>query len=100
MTAGSLLAGVVGLLIGIEVGVRPTAGFSYLIYGIIAMVLGGNETLIGTLLGALVLASVQNATGYFVDSKWSSTLSYALLITFLFLRPEGIRAPRLAMDQR
>jgi branched-chain amino acid transport system permease protein len=97
---GSLCAGIAGLLIGFEVGVTPTAGFSYLLFGVIAMVVGGTESLIGTIAGALVLTVLQSATAYFIDTKWASTVSYALLIGFLLIRPQGVRSLSLAAEQR
>ena len=97
---GSLAAGIVGLLISFEVGVSPTSGFFFLLYGIIAVVIGGNESLIGTIAGAFVLAVLQSGTSYFIDSKWASTVSYVLLVVFLLLRPQGVGALSLAAERR
>ncbi|MBV8977329.1 MAG: branched-chain amino acid ABC transporter permease [Alphaproteobacteria bacterium] len=97
---GSCVAGIAGLLIGFEVGITPTAGFSYLLFAIIAMVIGGNESLLGTIAGALLLGALQSGTAFFIDSKWASTISYVVLIAFLLIRPEGVKSLNLALERR
>ena len=97
---GSLVAGMVGLVIGFEVGVTPTAGFSYLLYGIIAMVIGGSESLVGSLAGAFVLATLQSMASYYIDSKWGTTVSYTLLVGFMLIRPRGVSSLNLAVERQ
>lgn len=87
---GSAYAGLAGLLVGFDTGITPTMGFSLLLYGVVAMIIGGTESLMGLLVGALILAVTQNLTAYYLDTKWTDAITYAILIMFLIFRPYGV----------
>ncbi len=84
------IAGIVGILVGFDVGITPSMGFSVLLYGVAAMIIGGTESLKGVMAGALILAVTQNMVAYNFDSKWTDTVTYLLMIIFLIFRPYGI----------
>jgi len=92
---GSALAGVAGLLIAIDTDMRPTMGFSWLFYGVVAMIIGGLGSNIGLIFGALLLVSVQYVVAYFFGTKWLEAVTYILLILFLIVRPLGFSGKRL-----
>jgi len=87
---GSLYAGVGGILVGFDTGITPTFGFNLLLYAIVVMIIGGVESIWGIVVGALILATVQNLTAYYIDTKWMDAITYAILIVFLMLRPYGV----------
>ena len=87
---GSLYAGVGGILVGFDTGITPTFGFNLLLYAIVVMIIGGVDSIWGIVAGALILATVQNLTAYYIDTKWMDAITYAILIVFLMLRPYGV----------
>ena len=87
---GSLYAGVGGLLVGFDTGITPTFGFNLLLYAIVVMIIGGVDSIWGIVMGALILATVQNLTAYYIDTKWMDAITYAILIVFLIVRPYGV----------
>ncbi len=87
---GSLYAGVGGILIGFDTGITPTFGFNLLLYAIVVMIIGGVDSIWGIVAGALILATVQNLTAYYIDTKWMDAITYAILIVFLIVRPYGV----------
>jgi len=87
---GSFYAGLGGILVGFDVGITPTMGFSLLLYAIVVMIIGGIENLLGILAGAFILATVQNLTAYYIDTKWMEAITYAILILFLMIKPYGV----------
>ena len=87
---GSLYAGIGGILVGFDTGITPTFGFSLLLYAIVLMIIGGVESLWGIVMGAFILALVQNLTAYYIDTKWMDAITYAILIVFLIVRPYGV----------
>jgi len=87
---GSLYAGIGGILVGFDTGITPTFGFSLLLYAIVVMIIGGVDNLWGIVVGALILATVQNLTAYYIDTKWMDAVTYAILIVFLMIRPYGV----------
>ena len=87
---GSLYAGVGGILVGFDTGITPTFGFNLLLYAIVVMIIGGVDSIWGIVAGAFILATVQNLTAYYIDSKWMDAITYAILIVFLIVRPYGV----------
>lgn len=87
---GSFYAGIGGILVGFDTGITPTFGFNLLLYAIVVMIIGGVESIWGIVAGALILATVQNLTAYYIDTKWMDAITYAILILFLIVRPYGV----------
>ena len=87
---GSLYAGLAGLLVGFDTGITPTMGFPLLLHSVVAMIIGGTESIIGLLIGAFILALSQNLTAYYIDTKWAEAMTYTILIIFLVFRPYGV----------
>jgi len=64
-------------------------GFNLLLYGVIALIIGGNGSTWGLVGGAFLLATAQNLGAYYFDSKWMDTIAYIVLILFLIWKPLG-----------
>ena len=87
---GSFYAGIGGILVGFDTGITPTFGFNLLLYAIVVMIIGGVDSIWGLVIGAFILATVQNLTAYYIDTKWMDAITYAILILFLIIRPYGV----------
>jgi len=86
---GSALAAVAGILSAMDTNLTPTFGFNLLLYGVVAMIIGGLGSTRGLMAGALLVATVQHLTAYYVDTKWMNAVTYIILILFLTWRPLG-----------
>lgn len=86
---GSGLAACAGILIAADTDMTPTLGFNWLLYGVVAMIIGGMGKLRYLILGALLLATAQHLSAYYLDSKWMNATAYIILIAFLYFRPYG-----------
>jgi len=86
---GSGLAACAGILIAADTDMTPTMGFNWLLYGVVAMIIGGMGKLRYLVLGALLLATAQHLSAYYLDSKWMNATAYIILIAFLYFRPYG-----------
>ena len=87
---GSALAGVAGVLISLETNLEPTMGFSAILKGIIASIIGGIGSIPGALFGGFFLGLVENLGIWKIPSIWKDFISFAILIIFLLIRPYGI----------
>jgi branched-chain amino acid transport system permease protein len=87
------LAAASGVILSTIAPISPFLGLSTLIKAIEIIVLGGIGSLVGTILGALVLGVAETAVAYFVPdgSGWSPGVGFALLFLILILRPRGLR---------
>ena len=92
---GSALAAVVGILIAFDTDMRPTMGFDWLIYGVVAMIIGGIGSNWGLVGGAFLLAAVQHLAAYHIGSQWIDAVAYIVLIIFLVVKPLGFSGKRL-----
>ncbi len=92
---GSGMAAIAGILVGFDTGLTPTMGFNLLLYGIVAMIIGGVGSTKGLIGGAFLLAAAQHLTAYYIDSKWMNAITYIILIAFLIWRPLGFSGQRL-----
>lgn len=92
---GTGLAACAGILIAADIDMTPTMGFNWLLYGVVAMIIGGMGRMRYLLLGALLLATAQHLSAYYIDSKWMNATAYVILIVFLYFRPYGFSGKRL-----
>lgn len=92
---GSGLASIAGILIAADIDMTPTMGFDWLMYGVVAMIIGGMGKIRHLFLGALLLATAQHLSAYFFDSKWMNATAYIILVFFLYFRPYGFSGKRI-----
>ncbi len=92
---GTGLAACAGVLIAADIDMTPTMGFNWLLYGVVAMIIGGMGRMRYLLLGALLLATAQHLSAYYIDSKWMNATAYIILIVFLYFRPYGFSGKQL-----
>ena len=92
---GISLGSVAAILSALDTGMTPNMGFRLLMNGLIVMVIGGVGSIRGLLGGALLLATAQTLTSYYLDSKWMDAISFVILIVFLIWKPLGFSGRRL-----
>ena len=92
---GSGLAACAGILIAADTDMTPTMGFNWLLYAVVAMIIGGMGKMRYLFSGCLFLASAQHLAAYYLDSKWMNAIAYIILIVFLYFRPYGFSGKRI-----
>ena len=92
---GSVLAGVAGILVALDVDMTPTMGMNALMMGIVAVIIGGVDSIIGIILGALLLGLAQNLGVWYISSQWQDAIAFAILLIFLLFRPQGFMGKRV-----
>lgn len=92
---GSALAAVAGILSAMDTNMTPTFGFNLLLYGVVAMIIGGVGSTRGLVAGALLVATAQHMAAYYIDTKWMDAVTYIILILFLIWKPLGFSGVRL-----
>lgn len=73
-----------------DVGLDPHMGMNVLINAIVAMIIGGTGRFNACVLGGLLLGVLQSLVVYLFASNWQNAITYLLLLSFLFLHPQGI----------
>ena len=92
---GTALASCAGILIAADTDMTPTMGFNWLLYAVVAMIIGGMGKINYLLLGSLLLATAQHLSAYYLDSKWMNATAFIILIVFLYFKPYGFSGKSL-----
>lgn len=87
---GSALAGIAGILIGMEQNLEPAMGTNLIIKGFAGAIIGGVTSLPGSVLGSYLLGLVENFGIWYLPSGYKDAIAFFLLLLFLIIRPNGI----------
>ena len=87
---GSCLAGVAGILIGLEQSIEPTMGTHLMIKGFTGAVIGGITSVPGAVLGSYLLGFAENIGVWFLPSGYKDAIAFILLFIILLVKPKGL----------
>jgi branched-chain amino acid transport system permease protein len=87
---GGALAGVAGVFVAPSKGVSPDLAVSTITTAFVAAVIGGFDSLIGAILGGLILGLAETLTASYISSAAKSAISFVLLFAVLIWRPDGL----------
>ena len=91
---GAAMAGCAGVLLALIFPISPLSSGAYLGKAFVVCVLGGLGSVPGAVLGGLVLGVVESFGAMAFGPEHAVTLSFALLIFFLIVRPQGLIGKR------
>jgi branched-chain amino acid transport system permease protein len=91
---GAFMAGAAGALLSIIFPISPLNGPLFLGKAFVVCVLGGLGSVPGAMLGGLVLGVIESFSSYWFGPERAVTLSFALLLLLLFVRPSGLLGRR------
>ncbi len=87
---GAALAGCAGVLMALIFPISPLTSTAYLGKAFVVCVLGGLGSVSGALAGGILLALIEGIGTAWMGPAHATTLSFALLIVFLIVRPQGL----------
>jgi branched-chain amino acid transport system permease protein len=87
---GSTIAGVAGVLVGLEQNLEPTMGTNLMIKGFTGAIIGGIGSVPGAILGSFLLGFAENFGIWFLPSGYKDAIAFVILFIFLLIRPQGI----------
>ena len=96
---GSLIAGVVGILISLEQNLEPLMGTNLMIKGFTGAVVGGIASVPGAILGSFLLGFAENFGVLFLPSGYKDAIAFVLLFVFLLFRPQGLLGIKRSGDR-
>lgn len=91
---GAALAGAAGSLWGILFPITPVMGGPLTLKSFAVAVLGGLGTMMGPLVGGLVLGIVESFTQVKIGPTYANVVSFGLLVLILVVRPKGLLGGR------
>jgi branched-chain amino acid transport system permease protein len=91
---GALMAGAAGALLSIVYPISPLNSSLFLGKAFVVCVLGGLGSVPGALIGGLVLGIIESFGSFWLGPEHAVTISFALLLMLLFVRPSGLLGKR------
>jgi branched-chain amino acid transport system permease protein len=87
---GGALAGLAGLFAASPMGVSPELAIATLVPAFVAAVIGGFDSLLGALLGGLILGVVETLSAAYISSAMKGAITFLLLFIVLYFKPDGL----------
>lgn len=87
---GISLAGVAGNLLIPVYRVSPIIGSTFTLLAFVIVVLGGMGSIIGALLGGLILGVVQSLSSFYLGSSYGNLIMYVVFLLVLLIKPSGL----------
>lgn len=84
------VAAVAGVLVGPLYFVSPDLGDMVGLKAFSAAVLGGINSVVGTILGGLALGLMEALAAFYISTDYKDLLAFAILMLMLLVRPQGL----------
>ncbi|MCA9353234.1 branched-chain amino acid ABC transporter permease, partial [Patescibacteria group bacterium] len=82
-----MIAALAGLLVGLDTGIEPTMGMQLLLKAVVAVIIGGVGRMYGVVIGAFLLAFIENIAVWHLSGEWKDVVAFSVLILFLLFKP-------------
>jgi branched-chain amino acid transport system permease protein len=83
-------AAIAGVFLGMTFPFTPTSGISFLTIAFGTVIIGGLGSMVGTLLGGIILGVFQTLGGYLFGPASQMLIVYVLVLVILAIRPMGL----------
>lgn len=83
------VAAIAGMLIAPMAAVTPTLGDSYLVKGFIAVVVGGMGSIVGAIVGSVLIALLESFIGFYFDPSIANLTIFFIVMVVLLIKPKG-----------
>jgi branched-chain amino acid transport system permease protein/neutral amino acid transport system permease protein len=92
--AGMGLAGIGGMLLGLDTSIDPLLGFRAILSVFAAAVVGGLGSIPGAVVGALAIGVAEELSLLVLPSTYRSAVGFVAILLFLTFRPRGLLGER------
>jgi branched-chain amino acid transport system permease protein len=87
---GTAVAGIAGVTLIPFYNVFPSVGVLFDIKGFIIVVLGGLGSILGAVLGGMIVGIIESVGPQFMAATWTEAIVYGLFLLVLFIKPAGL----------
>lgn len=91
---GFVLVAIASVFYDMLFSIGAYMGFPLTVKAFTIVILGGLGSLIGPVIGGLILGVAESFTAFYIGAKWAPALSVIILLIILVLRPQGIFGQR------
>jgi branched-subunit amino acid ABC-type transport system permease component len=94
LALGAALAGVGGILLGMDTSIDPLTGYRVLLSVFAAAVLGGLGSIPGAVVGALAIGVAEEVSLLAVPATYRGAIAFFAILAMLTFRPRGLLGER------
>lgn len=94
------MGGAASCLIGLDVGMDPHMGMTYLLIAAVAVLAGGIDRYLGWLAGGFILALLGSVVVWQISAKWIDLAIFGFLLTVMLLRPQGLFGLKKRLEEK
>jgi branched-chain amino acid transport system permease protein len=87
---GIALASASGVFYAALYSIEPFMGLDLTLKYLAVIVVGGMGSLVGAMIGGVVVAISEALTSYYLGAQWAPMVAFIILIVALLLRPQGL----------
>ena len=87
---GGFLVGAAGMLLSPIYYIFPTVGARFALTAYIIVVLGGMGSLLGAVIGSLIIGQVEVFSGFFISPHLNQAIYFVIFIAILLILPTGL----------
>lgn len=100
MLLGGMCAAVPAILRLYDTGIDPQAGMAVTLSAVVAVIIGGNGSIQGTFVAAMLIAFLQAIIEYLLSAQWREGVTFLLLMAVILARTEGIVSFKLRVEEK
>lgn len=100
LITGTILVGVAGIMKGYDMAIEPNMGLTIVLTSSVAVIVGGVNSLKGTIIACFVIALIENYSVKFLSAQWKDLLTYSLLIGVLVFYKQGLISVKQRIETR
>lgn len=81
-----------------DIGFDPYTGLHAVLLAVVAVMIGGQGSFLGPVLGALLLGVIRAQVVWFSSARWQEAATFLLLAIFLLFRPQGLLGSKTRLE--
>lgn len=90
--------GASALVTAYDIGFDPHTGLHAVLLAVVAVIIGGQGTFTGPVVGALLLGLLRTQVVWHWSARWQEAVTFALLALVLFFRPQGLLGRKARLE--
>lgn len=95
---GGFFASASSLVTAVDIGFDPYVGLHAVLLAVVAVIIGGQSSFPGPVLGALLLGLIRVQVVWYSSASWQEAATFLLLAIFLLFKPQGILTSRTRLE--
>lgn len=84
-----ILTAAAAMLTAMDIGFDPHGGLSAVLLAIVATIIGGKGSFLGPAIGGILLGIIRSQVVWYTSARWQDSITFLILVLFLFFRPYG-----------